>query len=60
MTLEKILAAEIERLEKNYGVNIQFVLIARDLTTGHITDCTSPMSLGMEIDLCRSVTCRCH
>ena len=60
MTLEEILAAEIERLEKTYGTSIQFVLIARELYSGHYTFCTSPMSLGMAKDLARTVTCKAH
>jgi hypothetical protein len=43
MTLEKILAAEIERLEKNYGYRNRFILIGLG-DGGHLTMCTTPMT----------------
>jgi hypothetical protein len=51
MTLEEILAAEIERLEKNYGFDYRFILIIRkkkDTFTVNgfqpVSICTSPMT----------------
>lgn len=50
MTLEEILAAEIERLEKNYGYRYRFILIGREreysiVSTDHSTSiCTTPMT----------------
>lgn len=51
MNIEQILAAEIERLEKNYGYRYRFILIARDkdeIRVVHrllkVSLCTSPMT----------------
>jgi hypothetical protein len=43
MTLEEILVAEIERLEKNYGFRNRFILIGLG-DTGRISICTTPMT----------------
>jgi hypothetical protein len=43
MTLEEILAAEIERLEKNYGYRNRFILIGKN-DGGHLSMCTTPMT----------------
>jgi hypothetical protein len=42
-TLEEILAAEIERLEKKYGYRNQFILIGLG-DGGRLSMCTSPMT----------------
>lgn len=54
--LDRILAAEIERLEKNYGLQYEFILIANDRTTFSAKYCTSPMSTGHAKDLCGCLT----
>jgi len=41
--LEEILAAEIERLEKNYGYRNRFILIGKN-NGGHLSMCTTPMT----------------
>ena len=43
MTLEEILAAEIERLEKNYGFRNRFILIGLG-DSGQLSMCTTPMT----------------
>lgn len=43
MTLEEILAAEIERLEKNYGFRNRFILIGLG-DGGQLSMCTTPMT----------------
>lgn len=60
MTLEEILTAEIERLEKNYGLQYEFILIGNDRTMFSAKYCTSPMGTGHAKDLCKCLTCKAH
>jgi CHASE2 domain-containing sensor protein len=56
MTLEEILAAEIERLEKNYGFRNRFVLIGLS-DNGVVEMCTTPMTrTSREVILKRALT----
>lgn len=53
MSLKEILVETIERLQKNHGMDCEFIVIARERTTGTTTYCMSPMSVGHAKDLCK-------
>lgn len=56
MTLEEILVAEIERLEKNYGYRNCFILIGLG-DNGVVEMCTTPMTeTSKEVMLTRALT----
>jgi len=50
-SLEEILVAEIERLEKNYGSEVDFVLIGRVKSTNEQSHCSTSMSENEKYEL---------